>query len=134
MLKEPVVIHATFNSSNSTIELSRAIDLKGYGVGVLHVSGFLKNWDWKSEALYLCGDVCQDSYLNNVMHPILCPLSKGAGGGAVLDVTNPVWLKLIRERITSVRLYVVNAKGEMKSFDDSFLKCTLVFIPHFNTQ
>lgn len=135
MIKEPVVIHVTFNTEDTTVQLSGAIDLKGYGLASLQLSGFLKSWDWKKDLLFLCGDFCQESYLNSAMQPVLCSISKGfGGGGTVLDVTNPVWLKPNRERLTSVRLYVVDQNGNRKSFEGSFLKCTLVFIPRFDSK
>ena len=40
------------------------------------------------------------------------------------DVNHVIWLRLNRSKLSSIRFYIANAKGDIMSFGDEKLKCT----------
>ena len=42
------------------------------------------------------------------------------------DVNHVIWLRLNRPKLSSIRFYIANAKGDIMSFGDKKLKCTLL--------
>ena len=59
--------------------------------------------------------------------PVLRKISRRANGVIINDVNHVIWLRLMRPQITSLRFYIVNSLGEIMSFGDDKLKCTLLF-------
>ena len=49
------------------------------------------------------------------------------GDGLILnDVNHVIWLRIIRPKLTSIWFYIANGKGDIMSFGDEKLKCTLL--------
>ena len=133
-IRNPTVIHLSVNVnpttySESVLTLHTPLNVRGYSVAVFNVDGYLKQWDWRKEALYLCGDFVQDSWLNTVSAPVLTPLPHDFGGTGINSPQTPIWLKTSRDVLTAVRVFLVNGNGEPRSFEQSVLGCSLVFIP-----
>ena len=76
----------------------------------------------------LCSDVCEGSYVNGKILPVLrkfYPLA--AGVKQVFTFTKPYYMNAKLEFVNSLRVYITDATGEELSFDDKTLKCTLHF-------
>lgn len=130
MIREALIIHLTAPNGACVVSLAQTLKVQGYAVSVLNISGHLRGWDPNKEALYLCADICKESFVNRSLLPVLHSLTTDFNGsGAVANVSNAIWLKTNREYVNSIRLYICNEEGSVRSFPESLLKCTLVFIP-----
>ena len=56
-------------AGDDTTELATPLEVEGYGVGVIEMNGRVQN-GFKG-SLYLCCDICEESYVNNTKMPIL---------------------------------------------------------------
>lgn len=130
MIQDAVIVHVSAVNGVATVSLAQTLNIKGYAVAVLHLSGYLKGWKSKIDSLYLCSDVCRECYVNDALLPVVCPLSSLNGSNPVVaNVQNPVWLKTSRQYVNTIEVYITNEKGDRRSFPDSLLKCSLVFVP-----
>lgn len=118
----------------SSIFLRNSLHVRGYLVSVLDVKGFLSQWEWKREPLFLCSNIVEESVLNSFTAPILCSLTPSFGATGVASPSHPIWLKSYREDISLIDLYLINNKGEKRVFPKSVLTCTLVFIPQYGKE
>ena len=132
MIREAVVAHISLSLAEGERQLQQlaySINARNCSVAVLHLDGYLKNWQWKEEALFLCCDVVKESFLNGTSSPVLCPLAHGTTKGTVISPPNPIWVKTNRENISALRLYIIDGRGHKRTFNESNLTCSLVFIP-----
>ena len=56
-------------TGDDTVELATPLEVEGYGVGVIEMNGTVQNG--LKDSLYLCCDICKESYVNNTKMPIL---------------------------------------------------------------
>ena len=130
MIRDALIIHLTAPNGECTELLAQTLNVQGYAIAVLNISGYLRGWDPNNEALYLCTDICKESFVNRSLLPVLHSITTDFNGsGSIANVSNPVWMKTNREFVNIVRLYICNENGIVKSFPESLLKCTLVLIP-----
>jgi len=86
----------------------------------LHLSSFPGN-----EPIFVCSDICEESILGERKLPVLaCITAKHTFPGHVIS------LKLKKERITSIRIYLTNYRGEKLPVAVENLYCTLRFENH----
>lgn len=133
-IRNPTVIHVSVNVnpetySDSVLSLTVPLNVRGYSVAVLNLDGFIKEWNWKKESLYLCGDFVKDSWLNTFSAPVLTPLPHDFGGTGIISPQTPIWLNTDKDTLTSIRLFLIDGEGRPRSFQNSVLGCSLVFIP-----
>lgn len=139
MVKEAKVVHITLKGSSTDIRLPKTIEVKNYAVGVVNVQGFLKI-DWsQTQSVPLCSNVCESSFYNDSLKPILCSISrrppplindeKATGSNHVENIHNVVWLKTSGDELSNVHVYLNLPQSVLISEGDCQLTCTLVFIP-----
>ena len=63
------------------------------------------------------------------MLPVLRAITKKANGLLTNEINHMIWLRVMRPHITSIRLYIANANGDIITVGKNNLKCTLLFIP-----
>jgi len=86
----------------------------------VHLSSFPGN-----EPIFICSDICEESILGERKLPVLaCLSSKHTFAGHVIS------LKLKKERITSIRIYLTNCYGEKLTLPVENLYCALRFENH----
>lgn len=130
MIRDALIIHLTAPNGLCLHQLAQTLNVQGYAVSVLNISGHLRGWNPNKEALYLCTDICKESFVDGSMLPVLHSLTTDFNGsGSIANISNPVWMKTNREFVNIIRLYICNQDGIIKSFQESLLKCTLVLIP-----
>ena len=111
-------------SGDTTLELPVPVDVDGCVCGVIEMNGRLSTY--KGD-IFLCSDICQESFAGDTIMPILRNIKRKNNGIIINDLNHVIWLKVIRPKITSIRFYIANVKGEIMSFGEEKLKCTLVF-------
>ena len=113
-------------SGDMTLELPVPLDVEGYVCRIIEMSG--KFSSCKGD-LYLCSDICEESIVGDPVMPVLRNIKRRANGIIINDINHVIWLKVMRPCITSIHLYIANFNGDIMTFGDEKLKCTLLFIP-----
>ena len=112
-------------NGDDTLELPIPLEVEGYFCGVIEMSGKINNST--KDDLYLCSDICEESSVGLIRMPVLRSIRRRPNGLILNDLNHIIWLKVMRPRINTIRLYISNAKGEIVAFADNNLKCTLLF-------
>ena len=111
-------------SGDTTLELPVPLDVEGCLCGIIDMSGKLSTY--KGD-IFLCSDICEESVAGETVMPVLQNIKRRTNGVVVNDVNHVIWLKVIRPKLYSIRFYIANARGDIMSFGDDKLKCTLLF-------
>ena len=118
-------IHPQDNANDFTIELPFELQLKGnWYCGLTEV-------DFKSKEvnkrIYLCTDICQDSFVKNRQVPVLRCISLKKK--QVSEIYNSVnYVQLSRDSLRQVRIYLRDEDLKSTSFESATLTCTLHFV------
>ena len=112
---------------DTTTELPVPLEIEGYGCGVIEMSGKVRTGF--TDNLYLCCDICEESYVNNIKMPVLRYISRNRNGLVNKPIDHVIWLRVMRPNISSIRLYISDEHGKIVSVEDNFLNCTLLFVP-----
>ena len=111
-------------SGDTTLELPVPLDVEGCLCGIIDMSGKLTTY--KGD-IFLCSDICEESVAGETVMPVLRNIKRRTNGVVVNDVNHVIWLKVIRPKLYSICFYIANARGDIMSFGDDKLKCTLLF-------
>lgn len=74
--------------------------------------------------IILC-DLCQNSYIHNTSQPVLRTISKGTSKHQTFF--NPIYLKISRDSIQRLKLFIRDEQLNDLSLTSQQLKCTLHF-------
>ena len=111
-------------SGDTTLELPVPLDVEGLVCGIIDMSGKLTTY--KGD-IFLCSDICEESVAGETVIPVLQNIKRRTNGVVVNGVNHVIWLKVIRPKLSSICFYIANARGDIMSFGDDKLKCTLLF-------
>lgn len=111
-------------SGDTTIDLPVPLEIEGYVCGIIEMSGKISSY--KGD-LYLCSDICEESVVGEVIMPVMRSIMRRPNGVIINDIKHVIWLKIKRPHISSMRFYISNTKGDIMSFGEDKLKCTLLF-------
>ena len=111
-------------SGDTSLELPVPLEVDGCVCGIIEMYGKLGTY--KGD-LYLCSDICEESLVGDIVIPVLRKIVRRPNGVIVNGINHIIWLRMMRPQITSIRFYIVNARGDIMSFEDDKLKCTLLF-------
>lgn len=125
MVKEAIVMCMTSDSVEKYIQLCSPLNVTGYAVSVLSFHGDFDPEDAETDSLFLCSNICKESYLNEGIAPILFQINKKS----VFEFSSTIWYPVNRNILTSLKLYILNSKGERPSFRTCHFTCSLVFVP-----
>ena len=114
-------------NGDTTIELPIPLEVEGYGIGVMEMSGRVQNGF--RDSLFLCCDICKESMVNNTKMPILRYINRNPNGLVNKSIDHVIWLKVMRPNINSIRLYIADEFGKIVLVDENTLNYTLLFIP-----
>lgn len=114
-------------SGDNTLDLPLPLEVEGYGCGIIEISGRIDSL--KSEQLFLCCDICEESFTGKTMMPILRNIKRRTNGIIINEINHVIWLRVMRPHISSIRLYIANQFGDIIALPKNNLKCTLLFIP-----
>ena len=110
-------------SGDTTLELPVPFEVDGCVCGIIEMSGKLSTY--KGD-IFLCSDICEESITGETVMPVLRNIKRRPDGFIMNDVNHVIWLRLNRPKLSSIRFYIANAKGDIMSFGDKKLKCTLL--------
>ena len=113
-------------TGDNTIEFPLPLEVEGFGCGVIELSGRVES---PKEDIFLCCDICEESFSRESMIPILRNIKRKANGLITNEINHMIWLRVMRPHISSIRLYIANKSGDIITLPKNYLKCTLVFIP-----
>ena len=124
-------VFLTCNGDTKTL-LTYPLEVEGYACAIIEISGRLEKYNngkktKKEDELFLCSDICKEVYVNGKKLPALRQILRSPTGN-IQQISNPTWLRVLRPTITSIRLYITNANGEIQSFQSGWLQCSLLFI------
>ena len=111
-------------SGDTTLELPVPIDVDGCVCGIIEMNGKLSSY---TGDIFLCSDICEESIARDTVMPVLHNIKRKPNGVIINDLNHVIWLKVIRPKLTSIRFYITNVRGEVISFGQEKLKCTLLF-------
>ena len=110
-------------NGDTTLELPVPLEVEGCVCGIIEMSGKLTTY---KDDIFLCSDICEESIAGETIMPVLRNIKRRSNGIIINDVNHIIWLKIKRPKITSIRFYIANARGDVMSFGDDKLKCTLL--------
>lgn len=113
-------------TGDNTLELPLPLEVEGFGCGLIELSGRVES---PKEDLFLCCDICEESFSGLTMMPILRNLKRKANGFITNELHHVIWLRVMRPHISSIRLYIANKSGDIITLPKNYLTCTLLFIP-----
>lgn len=115
---------------DKTITLAIPLKMEGYGCGLFEISGRVVNTNGqKRNPLYLCCDICEDSNVHDTKMPVLRHLIRNANGVIQNNINNVIWLRINRPIVSSIRMYIATAEGDLASLSSCKVDCTLLFTP-----
>ena len=120
-------------TGDTTTVLPTPLEVQGYGCGLIEISGktIPKN---ENGNLYLCCNIVEESFVGPIKMPVLRFMKRSQSGNVNSTINHVIWLKVMRPTITSIRLYIADATGQVVSLRDTKVECTLLFIPHRRQQ
>ena len=111
---------------DDTIDLPVPLEVENYLCGIVEMSGKVNTF--KGD-LFLCCDICEESYMGENMIPVLRSIKRKTNGIVINDINHVIWLRVMRLHISNIRLYMSDESGEIKTVDKNKLNCTLLFVP-----
>jgi len=114
-------------TGDDTLDLPVPLEVENFKCGVVEMTGKINN-EFKGD-IFLCSDVCEESIVGEIKLPVLRNIRRRPNGIVLNDINHITWLRVMRPRITSIRFYITNVNGEIITFEDNKLNCTLLFTP-----
>jgi hypothetical protein len=117
-------IYIISDKNDTAVEFSVPLEVAGYECGISDIGGELKeNID---TTVYLCSDICEESFVGNVKLPVLLKLKRNRKGVVLDNVDHMIWLNLNRPSISRIRFYICDVKGNVLSEGKNKWYCTLL--------
>ncbi len=133
------VIYVDMDSSSQSIALPVTLSMEGHGCALFEIRGRVK--PYTSVPLYMCVDFIDNSVIGPKLLPILRRVRlKRIKGNARQEATiehvfsKMLWLPVNRSPLEEIRVYLSDANGQVPSFDQCHLTCTLVNIPRVRSR
>ena len=133
--KRFVYIYLTLDDKDGekacSTQLAKIVDTDKYMCCVKCVRGKIIHSKYKqSDRLFLCSDICQESYVNSTKLPVLCELFRKENGFIENTFTHVQWLDLLRPNLGTIKLYITDDQGNNVPLEGEQLMCTLVLSYH----
>lgn len=127
-------IYLKLTESPSVTSFPSPLEREGFMVKVVEMEGKINHSinERKNSDLFLCCDFCEESYVGNVLMPVLRKIKRDNEGNILNNLHQSIWVKIMRPTITRISLFICDDKGQRLSFPNEQLKCTLVFVPTEN--
>lgn len=117
-------------TGDTTTFFPESLNTRCYSCGLVEISGVLSPTDEENngESYFLCSNISEDVFVNNVKLPVLRKLTwKKKNKGVIDEKFCPIiWCKMIRDRVTKINLYITDSLGNRVSFTGKGLTCTLL--------
>ena len=76
-------------TGDNTIEFPLPLEVEGFGCGVIELSGLVES---PKEDIFLCCDICEESFSGESMIPILRNIKRKANGLITNEINHVIWL------------------------------------------
>ena len=106
-----------------TIELPHPYELSGQWVcGLKEIQLSLKE-----DIVYVCSDICEESYAENTMIPVLRTLQKPKGKGSLTYFLfdKPMYVKIKPSVMNLLRIFIRGSHLKEVNIKDTTVRCTL---------
>ena len=106
-----------------TVELPHPYELNGQWVcGLKEIQLSLRD-----DIVYVCSDICEESYAENTMIPVLRTLQKPKGKGVLsyFLFDNPIYVKIKPSVMNRVRIFIRGSQLKEANIKGSNVRCTL---------
>lgn len=123
-----IPLYFSMSSADETFQLAKTVNTENYLCGIVKLSGKIPKNVITGQRLFLCSDICQDSYVNQTKFPALFEIKTKPNGSVNTDIYNISWLHILRPSTTSIRLYICNEEGAIVSFEGGSLNSSLLFV------
>ncbi|OOZ37152.1 hypothetical protein BOW52_10365 [Solemya elarraichensis gill symbiont] len=111
-------------ASDFTVELPQPYTLEGvWECGLKEIDVSLKE-----EMMYVCSDICRESYAENTLLPVLRLLPnevKGKKRETYLVFEDPFYVRIKADTLTRVRIFIRGGRLQHIDSDSSTTRCTL---------
>ena len=132
-------LYLTVNETDEQVFLPTTLNLQDYACGILDATGSFEPYTGKP--LFLCCDFIRPSVVGDKLLPALrrIPVQRKKKGnidtGKILARFHKLlWFPVTRAEVGEIRVYITGKDGEVPSFDNFTLNCTLVCIPPKNNH
>lgn len=116
--------HPENNSFDFTVELPRSLTLEGDWECSLKELGFSNQI--KSDFLYICSDICEESLACDTVYPILRVIyNDQKRKWKALTFQDPFYIKLRRQNVSRIRIFIRGRRLEPLVTENTLLKCTV---------
>lgn len=118
---------------DTSVTLAERLDIENYGCGLLEISGQLtpsENEKILSKHFFLCSDISEEVFINNIKLPILRTIKFDKNWEIDQKFNKIIWLRVIREPVSKITLYITDENGKRVSFKGEGLMCTLLLLPN----
>lgn len=130
-------LYLTVRDTDEQVFLPTTLNLHDYACGVLDVTANFEPYTGKP--LFLCCDFIRPSVVGDKLLPALrrLPVQRRKRGDTYFGKISAsfqkmLWFPVTRGEIGEIRVYITGKDGEVPSFDQFTLNCTLVCIPPKN--
>ena len=114
-------------NGDSSIYLAQPIEFTHEAtISVIDIKGEFNEVSVYNIPLFLCCNISEDVFVNSRKLPALCKLYFSNEGDIIGNTINtPIWLKINREKVWKLRLYICDEQGDIPSLGKGQLYCTL---------
>lgn len=116
-------LHPSNTPLDFTVELPHSYELNGqWACGLKEIQLSVRE-----NIVYVCSDICEESYAENTMIPILRTLHKPEGNSslAYFHFDDPMYVKLKAKVMNRVRIFIRDTQLKGANATDSTVHCTL---------
>lgn len=118
-------------SADSSFSLANDLQTKNTEIAITDVSGTFTTEIVNKKRLFLCTDVCKESFVNDKKLPVLCELKIKKNGYIQGSLAHFVYLKVIRPTVSTLRLYIADEDCNIISFTSGLVRCSLLLKNEF---
>lgn len=117
-------MHSDNSGTDFTIELPKTYELNGHWECGLKEISVVSN----EEKLYVCSDVCEESYVEDTMLPmlrVLYNIKKGKKKESYFLFNDPCYIKVKVDKLSRIRMFIRGSQLQSLKTDNFTLYCTL---------
>jgi hypothetical protein len=107
--------------SDFTVELPRPLSLDGDWVCCLKEITFPP----ASEVLYICSDLCVESFACDTSYPILRVVASGSKKKRTLNFEDPYYVRVKNDRLQHLRIFIRGVDLKPFNYQSGIVTCTL---------
>ena len=88
---------------DDALDLPVPLEVENYLRGIVEMSDKVNTF---KEDLFLCCDICEESFMGEIMMPVLRSIKRKTNGMVNNDISHMIWLRVMRPHISNIHLYI----------------------------